>query len=177
MDPQARETERAPLDPETLRWFAPAVATEDPGLDAGRIAHAFRIGEYWFLIPMDLPAEVSPPLFLARLPFTKPWCLGLANFRGELVPVYDLGALLAGGGVSARGYFLVLGERDARAALRIDEITVIRLAAEASAQLQPPWPGLPEDLILRGLDVEGIRYAELDLGGLLSRLARHAGRL
>ena len=176
-DARVREAAPAPIDPGTLRWLSPAFVAAEPSSEAGALGHAFRIRERWFLIPADLPAEVSPRLFCARLPFTQPWCLGLANFRGELVPVYDLGALLADSGPQSGRYLLILGRRDARAALSIDEITVVTVPAEAETEVTSPLPNLPGELICRGLSVEGRTYAELDLGGLMSLLARLAGVL
>lgn len=173
-DAQARETAGL-LDPERLRWFTPELADEGGGEGVGAVAHAFRIGERWFLVPMDLPAEACPAMFCARLPFTRPWCLGLANFRGELVPVYDLGGLIDNAAGRRSRYFLVLGRRDARACLCIDEITTVRIPVDASPQNLPPLPNLPEGLPCQGLRVDGETYAEVDLGGLLTILAGRAG--
>ncbi|NEV64189.1 chemotaxis protein CheW [Thiorhodococcus minor] len=160
--------------PAGLRWLSQPLEGED-GEQAAAIAHAFRIGERWLLIPMDLPAEVSPVMASAKLPFTKPWCPGLANFRGELVPVYDLSMLFEG--VAAGGLFLILGPRDARACLRIDEITVITVPADLAPEPLVALPNLPDELVCLGLSLEGRTYIQLDLGGLLGLLAQRASLL
>ncbi len=165
-------------DPETLRWFAPTFADEEPDRETGgALANAIRIRERWFLIPADLPAEVSPKRFCARLPFCKPWCLGLTNFRGELVPVYDLGGLIDGGGAATGGYFLVLGHGNARACLCIDEITVVTIPPDTRVESQSTLPNLPDALVCAGIEVEGTLYAEVDLGGLAGILAEQASML
>lgn len=170
---QAASTLAHPAD---LRWLSQALEGEDgEEASAAAIAHAFRIGERWLLIPMDLPAEVAPAMVSAKLPFTKPWCLGLTNFRGELVPVYDLGLLFEEAGASA--LFLILGQRDARACLRIDEITVVTVPADLEPRPISGLPNIPDDLVCLGLTVEGRTYIELDLGGLLGLLARRASLL
>ncbi|NEX19298.1 chemotaxis protein CheW [Thiorhodococcus mannitoliphagus] len=169
---QAASTLAHPAD---LRWLSRAFAEDETEEASQAIAHAFRIGERWFLIPMDLPAEVSPAIMSARLPFTQPWCLGLVNFRGELVPVYDLGLLLKEG--AGGGLFLILGQRDARACLPIDEITVVTVPADLTPGSLDGLPNLPDELVCLGLTLEGRTYIELDLGGLLGLLAQGASLL
>jgi hypothetical protein len=166
---------RAPLaDPAT--GFS--LATEqDAGPDAGEIRHAFRIGQRWFLIPPELPAEACEPLACTRLPYTKAWCLGLANFRGDPVPIYDPQALWGDCDTGAGGYFLIVGQRDARAGLRIDEITGISVPVPAHHAPLPPLPGLPPALAHHGLTVDAITYAEIDPGALLALLAAGASVL
>ena len=90
--------------------------------EVGEIGHAFRLGRHWFLLPPALPAELIPALPTARLPFTRPGFLGLANHRGDLIPIYDLAVWLDGEAATGSGYFLILGQREARAGLRIDRI-------------------------------------------------------
>lgn len=172
MKPTAlREDAGAPLPP-----HVPLPAFPDP--DAERIDHAFRIADRWWRIPPDLPAEVMPAAHCARLPFTRDWCLGLASFRGDLAPVYDLGAWLSTGATPTAGrYFLVLGRRPARAALRIDEIKGFAIPHDAPVAAAPPLPGLASAFAGSGPLLDGIVYADIDLIALLARLAVGASLL
>ncbi len=54
------------------------------------------IGDDRYLIPMTEVSEVIPIPKLARVPMTQPWFLGLANVRGNLYGVTDLGVYLGG---------------------------------------------------------------------------------
>ena len=54
----------------------------------------FRVGEHWFVVPKDEVSEVVSPPGLTRVPGARPWLLGVANFRGSLLPVCDLSRLL-----------------------------------------------------------------------------------
>lgn len=54
----------------------------------------FRIAEDWFVAPKADVREVIPPLPLTRVPGARPWLMGVANLRGNLLPVCDLGRLL-----------------------------------------------------------------------------------
>ncbi len=68
---------------------APASANPDR-----HYRYGFQVAEYRFLIPEQSSGSLleSPPIF--PLPNTVSWLLGLVNDRGNLVPVYDLGAML-----------------------------------------------------------------------------------
>lgn len=170
--PETKPVGPAPLHPAELCWLSPAIEAED-GEEAGQgMAHAFRVGARWFLIPMDLPAEVAPVTSGAKLPFTAPWCLGLVNFRGALVAAYDLSRVF--GEAPSGRLFLVLGQRDARAALLIDEITVITLPLDARTAPSTPLPNLPGELPGQALELDGKVYIQLDLSGLLRLLAQRA---
>ena len=54
------------------------------------------VGEERYLIPMIEVSEVIPIPKLARVPLTQPWFLGLANVRGNLYGITDLGVYLGG---------------------------------------------------------------------------------
>ncbi|MBK1723891.1 chemotaxis protein CheW [Thiocystis violacea] len=153
-----------------------ALGELEPEQEDGDFAHAFRIGDWWFLTPTDLPTEVSPPLHCARLPFTATWCLGLANHRGELIPIYDIRALMAEPTRQLGGYFLMVGRRDARAGLRIDEIRSCRIPADATFQPLFPIPNLPE-LEVTGISLDGTVFARIDLDALFATLAQRASML
>lgn len=53
-------------------------------------------GESRYLIAMNEVNEVIPIPKLARVPLTQPWFLGLANVRGNLYGITDLGVYLGG---------------------------------------------------------------------------------
>lgn len=161
------------------RTLAELAALGWSDLDSGNgtvegLDYSVRVGDWWLLVPPGLPAEVVPIPRCSRLPYTARWCLGLANHRGSLVPVYDLGALIESGGrLSASGYVLILGQRESRAGLRIDAIQSIRLPSEMGFGPLFPMPNLPE-IELDGVRLEGTIHARLDFLSLLEILARRA---
>jgi twitching motility protein PilI len=55
---------------------------------------AFRLRNQWCVAPRDDVREVIIPPRLSRVPGTKPWLMGVANVRGNLLPVTDLGELV-----------------------------------------------------------------------------------
>ncbi len=64
---------------------------------------AFRIGGETFLIAREETREVlGYPPSVTRIPGAKPWIKGLANVRGQLLPLIDLRQFL-GSGLTAVG--------------------------------------------------------------------------
>jgi chemotaxis-related protein WspB len=56
----------------------------------------FQSGNQRFGIDTAEVIEVAPPLCCRKLPHAPVYVAGLANYRGETVPVIDVSALLAG---------------------------------------------------------------------------------
>ena len=55
---------------------------------------AFRIANHSLVTPMNQVTEILNPPPYTRLPGVQPWVLGIANVRGRLVPILDLGGYL-----------------------------------------------------------------------------------
>lgn len=55
---------------------------------------AFRLGPLWMLVPQMEVREVVTPPKTTRVPNAKPWIMGMANARGELLSIIDLRRLL-----------------------------------------------------------------------------------
>lgn len=61
----------------------------------------FALGRQQLLVPLEQVEEILTVPVLTRVPLVKPWVLGIANVRGNLLPVMDLQGFL-GLGTSAR---------------------------------------------------------------------------
>jgi twitching motility protein PilI len=102
---------------------------------------SFRLGAETFLLAREETREVlSVPNFLTRVPGAKHWIRGLANVRGQLLPVIDLRAFLGGAsapiGRSAR--ILVINHRDIPAGFLVDEVHGFRRYKDREFSAQPP---------------------------------------
>lgn len=90
---------------------------------------AFRLGEEGFVCAQDDVKEVLVyPSAVTRIPGAKNWLIGLANVRGQLLPVIDLKAFL-GGAVSRPGRdtrVIVVNHRDVPAGLVVDQVAGFR---------------------------------------------------
>lgn len=90
---------------------------------------AFRLGEEIFVASRDEVREVLVyPEHTSRIPGAKGWMTGLANVRGQLLPVIDLKVFL-GGAVTRPGRetrVIVVNHRDVPAGLVVDEVMGFR---------------------------------------------------
>jgi twitching motility protein PilI len=103
---------------------------------------AFRIGGEAFLMAREETREVSGyPAQVTRVPGARGWIRGLANLRGQLLPVIDLRAFLGSGptSVTRATRLLVANHREVPAALVVDEVMGFRrfFESEYSPDLPP----------------------------------------
>jgi len=103
---------------------------------------AFALGGTRLLTGMEQITEVVDPPPLIRVPGAKSWLLGVANLRGQLVTVVDLGALVYGA-VSAQPLrmqrLLVAQVQGVPVGLVVDRVLGLR-------RLEKEATPLPEDV-------------------------------
>ncbi|MGH8273089.1 MAG: chemotaxis protein CheW [Gammaproteobacteria bacterium] len=105
---------------------------------------AFRIGEHALVAARGEIREVITWPGVTRVPRARSWLLGIANLRGQLVPVTDF-ARWAGLGESARSRtsrVLVVNHPDIPAGLMVDQVIGFRRFAPGDAGAHPE--NLPE---------------------------------
>lgn len=113
------------------------VALTGQGRDAANerewVGVAFRMSSENFLVAREETREVLGfPAVVTRVPGAKPWIRGIANVRGQLLPIVDLRAFL-GGGVTQVGRgsrVLVANHREVPAGLLVDEVQGFRRFAD-----------------------------------------------
>lgn len=121
-----------------------------PAQDAGRDLWAgigFRIGGQHYVAALGEVTEIMtwPPV--SRVPHTRRWVRGLANVRGNLLPILDLSAFLGRGEVAPSRLVrvLVIEQLGVNAGLLVDEVLGMRqfdagdwqAAVEAESGLRP----------------------------------------
>lgn len=110
---------------------------------AGRewVGVAFRLGAETFLVAREETREVMAlPSMLTRVPGARAWIRGLANVRGQLLPVIDLRQYLGSGATPAgrNVRVIVVNHRDIPAGLLVDEVSGFRRFAETEFQPHAP---------------------------------------
>ena len=85
---------------------------------------AFRVRNNYLLAPLDEVVEILDIPKLARVPLAQPWVRGIANIRGNLLPVVDFSGLLGGevAAVTERTRVLVIDYDGIYSGLVVDEV-------------------------------------------------------
>jgi twitching motility protein PilI len=114
---------------------------------------AFRMGGETFLVAREETREVlGYPAAVTRVPGTKSWVKGLANVRGQLLPMLDLRQFL-GSGMTTPGRntrIIVVNHREIPAGLMVDEVLGFRRFAEREFNAEPPPTVIRCDAYLAG---------------------------
>jgi twitching motility protein PilI len=122
------------------RAVAAGTATESSA-EREWVGVAFRMGGETFLVAREETREVlGYPAVVTRIPGAKSWVKGLANVRGQLLPMLDLRQFL-GSGATASGRntrVIVVNHRDVPAGLMVDEVLGFRRFAEAEFNAEAP---------------------------------------
>ena len=106
----------------------------------------FRIGEEPFVAARDEVREVLVlPDTMTRVPGAKRWLLGIANLRGQLLPLVDVKLLLGSGRTTLRRNTRVISvnHREVPAGLVVDEVLGFRRFADSE------FSSVPVDTIVR----------------------------
>jgi twitching motility protein PilI len=162
---------------ELLRELERRSRTNNEGVaaeaSAGRewVGVAFRIGGETFLIAREETREVlGYPPSVTRIPGAKSWIKGLANVRGQLLPLIDLRQFL-GSGATAIGRntrVVVVNHREVPAGLVVDEVHGFRRFAEGEFSAEPPPTVIRCDSYLAGAFRRGGElWPVLSMKGLL----------
>ena len=89
---------------------------------------AFRLGHNKLIAPLDDVVEILDYPQLSIVPLTQPWVRGIANVRGNLLPVIDLNGFLGNElpRVTHKTRILVINFNDMYSGLVVDEVLGLR---------------------------------------------------
>ena len=138
-----------------------------------------RLGSARYVVPMAHVAEVVHVPRTTRVPASPGWLVGLANWRGRVLPVLDLRPLLGAETVplatSAR--LVVLTLDDVEAGLLADQVPGPLPQGEWTVAPPPPTAAsAAADLLAGVLQDDGGPVSLLDAAAVLSLGAEAAGR-
>jgi len=88
----------------------------------------FRLGKLLLVAPLGEVAEILTPPGLSRVPRTKNWVFGIANVRGNLMPIMDLQGYLYDRPVALnrRSRILVVNHNGVYSGLVVDAVMGLR---------------------------------------------------
>ena len=118
-----------------------ASATIDAAQAGEWVGVALRMAGELYLVAREEAREVlGVPAPLTRVPGAKSWILGLANIRGQLLPMIDLRAYLGSGPtpMSRNARAIIVNHRDIPVGLVVDEVLGFRRFADAEFTAEVP---------------------------------------
>jgi twitching motility protein PilI len=126
-----------------------------PEAASGRewVGVAFRMGGETFLVAREETREVlGHPAVITRIPGAKNWVKGLANVRGQLLPMLDLRQFLGSGATTPQRNtrVVVVNHREIPAGLLVDEVLGFRRFAESEFNPEAPPTVIRCDVYLAG---------------------------
>lgn len=106
----------------------------------------FRVGDIFLVAARTEVREVLPFSGITKLPGAKPWLLGLANVRGQLLPITDLNAFFGGAptNIGRNARVIMVNHPDIPAGLLVDEVRGFRrfVASEQVSAMPDISPGM-----------------------------------
>jgi len=106
----------------------------------------FRVGQTRLVVAREEVREVLTWPGVTALPGAKPWLLGLANVRGQLLPITDLAAFFGGEATSIgrSTRVLMVNHGDIPAGLLVDEVRGFRrfIASDKAEVMPETLPGM-----------------------------------
>ncbi len=114
-----------------------AEQVEAPGLWRGI---GFRIGQQLMVSAIAEVNEILTMPAMTVIPGTKPWLLGVANIRGNLIAIIDLRAFVEGGRsvINDRSRVLVARQQGGAVGLLVDEVLGQRNLTDENLPLVEP---------------------------------------
>ena len=146
---------------------------DNPIKSEGRSFHAFTIGTMGFLLPAETISEIAENLAYCQLPNTNTVLHGMANLRGNIIPIFDMHAQLnieikAGNNRKV----LVIGEGDKAAAILIDELPIrLVISAEDKYRGKPPLANELQQHVKTCYHAKEKIWFDVDIPGLFSSLS------
>jgi twitching motility protein PilI len=111
-----------------------AQLAEDSPSSREWVGVALRMAGEYFLVAREETREVlGMPAALTRVPGSKTWLKGLANVRGQLLPIVDLRQFLGSGTTptTRNTRVVVVNHRETPAGLMVDEVLGFRRFPES----------------------------------------------
>ena len=129
----------------------------------------FSIGKRSFAVPSDRVIQIIEPGTVSPVPETPDYITGITSFRGEIVPVVELGKIFGlEGAAGTRRVSIVMEFRGKKCAFTVDSVDSLENVESKTTAGIEALKGLPErEFILSILKVEDRLVLALRLDMLL----------
>jgi twitching motility protein PilI len=153
------------LQMETLsRNHAAPLPLEDE-IKSMRSGIGFRIAEHHFVAPMEYVREIMKYPSISLVPGSKSWVKGIANIRGNLLPIFDLHGFL--GKVSTlvkrETRILSISNEKLTTGLMVDEVYGMKYFDHDNFDAQMGYDVQWKEYLNGGYELEGKNWVVFDL--------------
>ncbi|APZ44216.1 chemotaxis protein CheW [Acidihalobacter ferrooxydans] len=132
----------------------------------------FRLRGFDLVVPLEQIVEIVDMPAIATMPGVKPWVIGLANMRGSLLPICDLGRFVFEDDVAAQGRLLVVRLAGFPVGLRVDAVYGMRhFWVDQQAESLPDLPVLLQRYVTSAYHDQDKVWSVFDVHALLSNEA------
>ena len=146
-------------------------AARSEGVSASWLA--VKVGAFNCLFPLSQSGEIFPLTHIQRVPYARPWFMGVINLRGALYGVVDLASFLGDGATRLRGeqslaessVITFNAALELNCALLVDGLAGLRKRDAFSDAVAPP-EGSPAYFGNRFTDLHGEHWQEINLQSL-----------
>ena len=133
----------------------------------------FRVGGYRLTCPIGHIEEILEVPAITPVPRSKPWLLGLANVRGNLATIVDLGWFVTGTRtpISGRSRLLMLRLMTRPLGILVDEVYGQRHFNDAG-QTQPQLERMPnamQEFVVMDVEAENVRWSVFNFEHLFEK--------
>ena len=137
-----------------------------------RLLHGFKIDNLGMLLESQMTSELLTNLSVCSLPNTNQALYGMANLRGNIIPVFNLRFLF---NMSEREYkyFLVIGSGENSVAVLLDEVPIqIDVGEQEKLNAFPPIPSVLRPHVTDAYYSDGL-WVGCDLMRFFESLSEH----
>jgi purine-binding chemotaxis protein CheW len=115
--------------------------------DPSKTLVGFLVGDVTYAVPIAMVREIANPLETVALPHAPPAVVGVAHYRGEVIPVLDMRVRFGGSSAQTtrKTKWIVVLSVDRQVALVVDAVTDVFGTSGAELTPAPPLGG-GEDL-------------------------------
>ncbi len=145
-----------------------------PARDVARSLHGFKVSNLGLLLPAETVSELFQDLAYCRLPNTPDALVGMANVRGDIVPLFDLNELfgMPAGGKHHWRFLIVRNEDEETVGIRVEGLpTRLTLSARNKLKTLPPLPEPLRPYVRACYQLDDI-WVEWDIFGCFSQLSK-----
>lgn len=150
---------------------AGSVAASEDYQDS-QLLHGFKIDNLGILLESEMTSELLTNLSVCSLPNTNQALYGMANLRGNTIPVFDL-RFLFGMPECEYKYFLVIGTGEDSVSILLDEVPVqIDVGEQEKLNAFPPIPSVLRPHVTNAYYADNL-WVECDLMRFFESLSDH----